>query len=293
MKEYGLTRKNNEDNSINTLDIVKKYSFKFTKSLGQNFLIDKSVLDDIVESAEISSQDLIIEIGPGVGTLTGELLKKAKKVYAIELDSELIPILKEELKEYENLEIVNKDALKINFNDIIRDEKSVKLVANLPYYVTTPIISKLLTEGYKFDSLTIMIQKEVAERIAAKPDCKEYGALSILVQYYCNAKIVRKVLPSSFVPKPKVESIVLRLDRLQEPGVKVKDEKLFFKVVRSSFNMRRKTLWNALKAFDLNKESMSQAFESAGIDPKRRGETLSLEEFGRLSDCIYNAKENN
>jgi 16S rRNA (adenine1518-N6/adenine1519-N6)-dimethyltransferase len=291
MKEYGLKQKNNSEEKINTLDIVKKYGFRFTKSLGQNFLTDKSVLDDIVQGAGVDSDDFIIEIGPGVGTLTRELLKKAKKVCAIELDSDLIPILKEELKEYENFEIINKDALRIDFNEIIGETKSVKLVANLPYYVTTPIIAKLLTEGYKFDSITIMIQKEVAERIAASPDCKEYGSLSLLVQYYCDASIIRKVPPSSFVPQPKVESIVLRLDRLEEPKVRVKDEKLFFEIIRDSFNMRRKTLWNALKALKLDPDSMSKAFEDAGIDPKRRGETLSIEEFGKLSDCVYNERE--
>lgn len=291
MKEYGLKKKNSIEDKVNTLEIVKKYGFRFTKSLGQNFLIDKSVLEDIVEGAQVNKDDFIIEIGPGVGTLTRELLKKAKKVCAVELDSDLIPILREELKEYANFEIINEDALHIDFSEAIGEEKSVKLVANLPYYVTTPIISKLLTEKYKFDSLTIMIQKEVGERIAASPDCKEYGALSLLVQYYCDASIIRKVSPSSFVPQPKVESIVLRLDRLEEPKVKVKNEKLFFEVIRDSFNMRRKTLWNALKVLNLNSDSMTKVFQDAGIDPKRRGETLSIQEFGRLSDCIYNERK--
>lgn len=291
MKEFKGKRKNNSEDKMNTLDVVKKYGFRFTKSLGQNFLVDRTVLDDIVEGAEIKPEDTIIEIGPGVGTLTRELLLRAKKVYVIELDSDLIPILKEELKEFDNFEIINDDALKVNFNEIIGNEKSVKLVANLPYYVTTPIISKLLTDGYRFESLTIMIQKEVGERIASAPDCKEYGSLSILVQYYCNTHIIRKVSPSSFVPQPKVESIVLRLDKLQQPKVIVKDEKLFFTIVRDSFNMRRKTLWNALKALKLNSEDMEQAFKNAGIDPKRRGETLSIEEFGKLSDCVWEIRK--
>lgn len=270
-----------------TKDIVEKYKFKFSKSLGQNFLIDKSVLMDIVNSADVSKEDVVIEIGPGVGTLTRELLKRAKNVYAIELDSDLIPILNEELKEFNNFQLVHKDALKVDFKDLIGEEKSVKVVANLPYYVTTPIISKLLNEQYNFKSLTIMIQKEVGERIASEPDCKEYGALSILVQYYCDAEVVRVVSPSSFIPRPKVDSIVLRLDKLSEPRVKVKDRELFFRIVRHSFNMRRKTLWNALKNLKLLKEDMEAAFENASIDPKRRGETLSLAEFGRLSDCIF------
>ena len=272
------------------LEVVKKYGFRFTKSLGQNFLIDNSVLTDIIEGAEIDSEDTIIEIGPGVGTLTRELLRRAKEVYAIELDTSLIPILNEELKEFHNFKLINEDALKVDFNKIIENNKSVKLVANLPYYVTTPIISKLLLGGCKFKSLTIMIQKEVAERIASEPDCKEYGSLSILVQYFCNVSIIRKVSPECFVPRPKVESIVLKMDRLDEPRVKVKDEKLFFAVVRSAFNMRRKTLWNALKSLKVDSASMENAFNDAEIDSKRRGETLSIEEFAKLSDSINNIK---
>ncbi|NMM61610.1 16S rRNA (adenine(1518)-N(6)/adenine(1519)-N(6))-dimethyltransferase RsmA [Clostridium sp. P21] len=273
--------------NLSTKDIVKKYGFKFSKSLGQNFLIDDSVLQDIVDNANVNKDDLVIEIGPGVGTLTKELLKKAKKVYAIELDSDLIPILNEELKEFDNFELIHKDALKTDFNELIGTENSTKVVANLPYYVTTPIISKLLKENYKFESLTIMIQKEVGERIAAKPSTKEYGALSILVQYYCDVEIVRKVSSDSFIPRPKVDSIVIKLNKLSEPKVKVKNEELFFKIVRSSFNMRRKTLWNGLKSIGLNKEQLEMAFTNAGIDSKRRGETLSLDEFGKLSDSIY------
>lgn len=269
-----------------TQDLVKKYNFKFSKSLGQNFLIDDSVLTDIVDGAEVNKDDLIIEIGPGVGSLTAQLIGKAKKVVSIELDNDLIPILQEELGQYENFTLIHKDALKVDFNEIIGDEKSVKLVANLPYYVTTPIIVNLLKGGYNFKSLTIMIQKEVAERMNAEPNCKDYGALSILVQYYCNTKIVRKVPPSCFIPRPKVDSIVIRLERLEEPSVKVKNEKLFFEIVRHAFNMRRKTLWNATKNVKLPKELMEKAYEEAGIDPKRRGETLSLAEFGALSDAI-------
>lgn len=275
---------------LSTKDIVKKYGFKFTKSLGQNFLIDDNVLLDIVEGAKVSKEDFVIEIGPGVGTLTRELLKKAKRVCSIELDSDLIPILNEELKEFDNFEIIHKDALKVNFDELIGEEKSVKVVANLPYYVTTPIIAKLLNEGYKFKSLTIMIQKEVGERIAAAPNTKEYGALSILVQYYCSTEIIRKVMPDSFVPRPKVDSIVIKLNKLDKPSVQVKDEKLYFRVSREAFNMRRKTLWNAMKSFGLNSELMQAAFEKAGIDSKRRGETLSLQEFANLADAIYDIK---
>lgn len=271
---------------ITTKELVKKYNFKFTKSLGQNFLIDDTVLTDIVEGAEVCDEDLVIEIGPGVGTLTAQLLKKAKKVIAIELDKDLIPILTAELGNNPKFQLIHKDALKVDFNEIIGDEKSVKLVANLPYYVTTPIIANLLNGGYKFKSLTIMIQKEVAERMNSQPNCKEYGALSILVQYFCNTSIVRTVYPSSFIPQPKVDSIVIRLDKLEKPSIDVKNPKLFFEIVRHSFNMRRKTLWNATKNIGLSKELMEKAYEDAGIDPKRRGETLSLKEFGALSDAI-------
>lgn len=271
---------------LTTKDIVKKYGFRFTKSLGQNFLIDDSVLLDIVQGAEVNAEDFVIEIGPGVGNLTKELLKRAKRVCAIELDSDLIPILKEELKDFENLDIVHMDALKIDFKELIGEEKSVKVVANLPYYVTTPIIVKLLNEGYNFKSLTIMIQKEVGERMAAKPNTKEYGALSILVQYHCDTKIIRRVPPSSFIPQPKVDSIVVKMDKLPQPRVQVRDEKLYFRVCRESFNARRKTLWNGMKNLKLNSEIIEAAFNKAGIDSKRRGETLSLEEFADLSNAI-------
>ncbi|CUQ22585.1 16S rRNA (adenine(1518)-N(6)/adenine(1519)-N(6))-dimethyltransferase [Clostridium baratii] len=273
-----------------TQELVKKYNFKFSKSLGQNFLIDDSVLNDIVKGADVNEEDFVIEIGPGVGTLTAHLLNKAKKVTSIELDNDLIPILKEELGDNENFSLIHNDALKVDFNEIIGDEKSVKLVANLPYYVTTPIIVNLLKNNYNFKSLTIMIQKEVAERIDAEPNCKEYGALSLLVQYYCNTKIVRKVAPSSFIPRPKVESIVIRLDRLEKPRVEVTDEKFMFELIRNSFNMRRKTLWNGVKNIGVNKDDLKKAFEEAGIDPKRRGETLSLEEFAALSNKICEYK---
>lgn len=273
--------------NYNTQELIRKYNFKFSKSLGQNFLIDESVLTDIVEGAEVNDEDLVIEIGPGVGSLTAKLLCKAKKVVSIELDNDLIPILQTELGEEPNFKLIHNDALKVDFNEIIGEEKSVKLVANLPYYVTTPIIARLLKEDYKFKSLTIMIQKEVAERIDAEPNCKEYGALSLMVQYYCNTKIVRRVAPSCFIPRPKVDSIVIRLDKLSEPRVNVKDEKLMFDIIRNSFNMRRKTLWNGIKFLGLPKENLELAFEKAGIDPKRRGETLSLEEFAKLADEIY------
>ena len=276
---------------IKTQELVKKYNFKFSKSLGQNFLVDDSVLNDIVSGAEVSENDFVIEIGPGVGTLTAQILKKAKRVTAVELDNDLIPILQQELGDNPKFQLIHKDALKVDFNEVIGDEESVKLVANLPYYVTTPIIVKLLKEQYNFKSLTIMIQKEVAERIDAEPNCKDYGSLSVLVRYYCNTSIVRKVPPTCFMPRPKVESIVIKLERLSEPRVKVKDEALMFEIVRSGFNMRRKTLWNATKSLGLDKEKLEAAFKNSGIDPKRRAETLSIEEFAALSDSIYDLKK--
>lgn len=275
-----------EIQDIKTAELVKKYNFKFSKSLGQNFLIDDSVPRDIVAGAEVDENDLVIEIGPGVGTLTAQLLNKAKKVVAIELDNDLIPILNQEIGDNPKFTLIHKDALKVNFNEIIGEEKSVKLVANLPYYVTTPIIVKLLKEGYNFKSLTIMIQKEVAGRMNADPGNKDYGSLSLLVQYYCNTKIVRRVPPQCFIPRPKVDSIVIRLDKLSEPKVKVENEKLFFDIIRNSFNMRRKTLWNGVKNIGLSKENLELAFNEANIDPKRRGETLTIEEFATLSDKI-------
>ncbi|MCB2297618.1 16S rRNA (adenine(1518)-N(6)/adenine(1519)-N(6))-dimethyltransferase RsmA [Clostridium tagluense] len=271
-------------------EVAKKYNFRFKKGLGQNFLIDDSVLGDVVDGSEVNEEDFVIEIGPGFGTLTRELLKRAKKVCAIELDEKLFPILEEELKDFNNFELIHNDALKVDFNELMGDEKSVKLVANLPYYLTTPIIVNLLTKGYDFKSLTIMIQKEVGVRIDSEPNCKAYGAFSILVQYYCDTKIIRLVPPTAFIPEPKVESIVIRLDRLKEPKVKVKDEALFFSIVRKSFNMRRKTLWNGLKDIGIDKENLLKCFERANIDPVRRGETLSLQEFALLSDEIGSAK---
>lgn len=269
-----------------TKDIVKKYGFRFTKSLGQNFLIDDSVLLDIVDGAEVNKEDTVIEIGPGVGTLTRELLKKAKKVYSIELDAELIPILTEELKDFDNFVLIHEDALKHNFSEIIDKEASIKVVANLPYYVTTPIITKLLNGNYGFKSITVMIQKEVAERFLATCNTKEYGSITLLVQYYCDISPVRKVSPSSFIPQPKVESMVIKMDKLSKPRVTVKNEALFFRIIRESFNFRRKTLWNALKSLKINSEILKTAFINSGIDDRRRGETLSMEEFASLSDCI-------
>lgn len=271
--------------SNSTRDIVEKYGFRFTKSLGQNFLVDMNVVTDIIKGAEITKADHVIEIGPGVGTLTRGLLEAAGKVTAIELDEKLIPILEEELKEYDNFQLIHADATKVDLEEIAQGD-NMKLVANLPYYVTTPIITKILNDKVKFHSLTIMIQKEVAERMNSGPGTKDYGALSILVQYYCDSKIVRNVPPSSFVPRPKVDSTVIRLTKLSEPRAKVLDETLFFKIIRQVFNMRRKTLVNNLKALGYGKEFIEEALEKAGIDIKARGETLTVERFALLANTI-------
>ncbi|WP_312712169.1 16S rRNA (adenine(1518)-N(6)/adenine(1519)-N(6))-dimethyltransferase RsmA [Proteiniclasticum ruminis] len=269
----------------NTRELVEKYQFRFTKSLGQNFLVDQNIVRDIVKGAEVSKEDYVIEIGPGVGTLTRELLKEAASVTAIELDDKLLPILKEELKEYENFHLIHGDATKVQL-DAVYPGKEIKLVANLPYYVTTPIITKILNDKVAFSSLTIMIQKEVAERMDAVPGTKDYGSLSVLVQYYCDTKIVRSVPPESFMPRPKVDSTVIRLTKLEEPRAHVEDEALFFKIVRMVFTMRRKTLSNNLKSLGYTREFIEEVLEAAGIDLKARGETLSVEKFAELSNVI-------
>lgn len=272
---------------IDTREIVKKYGFKFTKSLGQNFLTDSSVLEDIIKGSQINKEHSVIEIGPGVGTLTRELLKEAKHVYSIEIDRDLIPVLKEELKEFSNLTLINEDIMKFDISSLIKEDDSVKVVANLPYYITTPIISKLLSSNYNIDTMTFMVQKEVGERMCAAPGSKTYGALSLLIQYYCSTKIIREVSPSSFIPQPKVSSVVVLLEKYKTPPVKVTSEALFFRIIRDSFNMRRKTLHNALKELNLGEEKLKMMFEKADIDPKRRGETLSIFEFAKLAEEAY------
>lgn len=270
---------------INTIEIVRKYNFRFTKSLGQNFLKDKTVLEDIIESSNIKSSDHIVEIGPGVGTLTKELLNKADKVTAIEIDSKLIPILKEELGGYKNLNVIKGDATRLNLEDIFKDEK-IKFVCNLPYYATTPIIATILKSNLNYESLIIMIQKEVAQRINAEPGTKEYGALTILVKFFTDVEIVREVKPNSFIPMPKVHSTVIKLTKLDKPRSFVTDQKHFFDVVRHSFNMRRKTLINGLKSMGYSKELLEKVFIELGFDLKIRGETLSISEFAMLSNKL-------
>ncbi|WP_100405925.1 16S rRNA (adenine(1518)-N(6)/adenine(1519)-N(6))-dimethyltransferase RsmA [Bacillus solitudinis] len=278
---------------IRTKQILEKYQFHMKKSLGQNFLIDTNILRNIVESANITEQSGAIEIGPGIGALTEQLAKRVKKVIAFEIDQRLLPVLADTLSPYPNVEIIHSDVLKAELQQVINDKfddgQDLMVVANLPYYVTTPILMKLLEEKLPIRGIVVMIQSEVADRIAAKPGSKEYGSLSIAAQYYAVAEKVMTVPATVFVPQPKVDSAVLRLTIRKEPAVAVKDEEYFFKVFHASFANRRKTILNNLVHNLGPKERKSEieaALEEADIDSRRRGETLSIEEFAKLSDSL-------
>lgn len=273
-------------------DIKERYGFKLSKNLGQNFLTDKNIIDRIIESAEIGPDDLVIEIGPGIGVITREAAETARKVIAVEIDKNLIPILKETLSDVDNVEIVNQDILKTDVNQLIASLgdsiSGVKIIGNLPYYITTPIIMKLLEDGVKANSITVMMQKEVADRIKAFPGSKAYGALSVAVQYYCTVEAVVNVPKEVFVPQPKVDSTVLRLNIREEAPVKLLNREIFFRCVKAGFGQRRKTLLNSLMGIEgITKEGVKAALEAAGIDPSRRAETLDLEEFAKLSNEVY------
>lgn len=274
-----------------TKAIVEKYGFNFTKSLGQNFLVDTNVLNKIVDGADINQDDIVFEIGTGIGTLTYELAKRAKKVVAIEIDKKLIPILKDTLSEFDNVEIINQDVLKVDLAELVKEHaagQKIKVVANLPYYITTPIIMRFLEEGINMSSMVIMVQKEVADRMAAVPSTKAYGSLSVALQYYADSKIIAKAPKGAFVPSPNVDSAVLKIDVKEDKGVDLSDSILFFEVVKGSFCKRRKTILNSLSSYgDFNKEIIEEALEMAGIDPKRRGETLTILEFANLANQIY------
>ena len=267
-----------------TMEIVKKHDFKFTKSLGQNFLIDDNIIDKIVDGSLAGQGDKVIEVGPGIGTLTRELASRSEKVMVVEIDKKLIPILGDTLSDFDNVTIVNEDIMKADIKDLIDknlDGGPVKLVANLPYYITTPIIMRFLEEDINVTDIVVMVQKEVAGK-------KDFGALSVAVQFYCDTEIVAKVPRHLFVPQPNVDSIVIALRVRPERKYKVEDEDLFFKIVKASFGQRRKTLLNSLTSMGiLDKTDISAVLSVAGIDEKRRGETLSLEEFARLSDCMH------
>ncbi len=275
-------------------EIKEKYGFRLAKSLGQNFLTDKNIIDKIIEGAGITGDDLVLEIGPGIGVITYEASLVARRVIAVEIDRNLIPILQETLAERDNIQIINEDILKSDVNQIIEaaraedpEIKGVKIVGNLPYYITTPIIMKLLEEGVNADGITVMMQKEVADRIKAAPGTKAYGALSVAVQYYCQVESVVNAPKEAFVPQPKVDSTVLNLKIRKSAAVEVKDRDLFFAVVKAGFGQRRKTLSNSLMGVkNITKEIVCESLAAAGIEPSRRAETLNLEEFAELSNQV-------
>ena len=275
-----------------TIETIQKYGFDFQKKFGQNFLIDARVLDKIIAAAEIGPEDCVLEIGPGIGTMTQYLAEQAGKVIAVEIDDKLIPILQETLKDYDNVRIIHQDVMKLDLNELAATEnhgKPMKVVANLPYYITTPIIMGLFEQNVPLQNITVMVQKEVADRMQVGPGTKEYGALSLAVQYYAKPYIVANVPPNCFIPRPNVASAVIRLTRYTEPPVTVKNEKLMFQLIRASFNQRRKTLVNGIgnaAQLSYTKEQVQQALERMGASPTVRGETFTLEDFARLSDTL-------
>ena len=282
-------------NPTNTIEVLQKYNFNFQKKFGQNFLIDSNILEHIVDAADVTEDDCVLEIGPGIGTMTQYLAEAAREVVAVEIDTNLIPILGDTLSAYDNVEVMNADILKVDIAKLADERnggKPIKVVANLPYYITTPIIMGLFESHVPIDSITIMVQKEVADRMQEGPGSKEYGALSLAVQYYAKPEIVVNVPPSCFMPQPKVGSAVIRLTRHENPPVDVDNEKLMFQVIRASFNQRRKTLANGLNnfgSFSLGKEEIQKSIEELGVPVNIRGEALSLEQFAKLSNII-NAK---
>lgn len=279
-------------NPQNTIEILQKYQFSFQKKFGQNFLIDTHVLDKIISSAEITKDDFILEIGPGIGTMTQYLASAAREVVAVEIDKALIPILSDTLSGFDNVTIINNDVLKVDIGALAQEHNNgrpIKVVANLPYYITTPIIMGLFESNVPIESITVMVQKEVAERMQVGPGTKDYGALSLAVQYYAKPYIVANVPPNCFMPRPKVVSAVIRLERHKEPPISVVDEKLMFKIIRASFNQRRKTLANGLNnspEIHLPKDVITEAIEELGKGAGVRGEVLTLQEFATLSDNI-------
>ena len=280
-------------NPQNTIEILKKYNFTFQKKYGQNFLIDTHVLDKIIAAAGITKEDFVLEIGPGIGTMTQYLAQAARRVAAVEIDKALIPILSDTLSGYDNIMIINDDILKLDIGKLVKEEnagKPVKVVANLPYYITTPIIMGLFEKHVPIESITVMVQKEVADRMQVGPGTKDYGALSLAVQYYAEPYIAANVPPNCFLPRPKVGSAVIRLTTYERPPVQAADEKLMFAIIRASFNQRRKTLVNGLNnsaELDIPKDIILEAVESLGKGIRVRGEALTLEEFAELSNEIH------
>lgn len=276
----------------NTIAVLQKYNFNFQKKFGQNFLIDTHVLDKIVEASGITKDDFILEIGPGIGTMTQYLCENAREVVAVEIDQNLIPILVDTLSEYDNVTVINEDILKLDINQLAMEHnegKPIKVVANLPYYITTPIIMGLFESHVPIDSITIMVQKEVADRMQVGPGTKDYGALSLAVQYYAKPEIIANVPPNCFMPRPNVGSAVIRLTRHAKVPVAVDDEKLMFRIIRASFNQRRKTLANGLNnspEIHLSKEIIQESIEELGVPVTIRGEALTLQQFADLSNII-------
>ena len=283
-------------NPTNTLAVINKHEFAFQKKFGQNFLIDEGIVNKIVREAGVTKDDFVLEIGPGIGTMTQLLCEQAGGVAAVEIDTNLIPILKETLADYDNVTIINEDILKVDIKKLAEEKNGgnpIKVVANLPYYITTPIIMGLFESNVPIDSITVMVQKEVADRMQVGPGTKDYGALSLAVQYYSKPQVVINVPPECFIPRPNVGSAVIRLTKYKEPPVKVKDEKLMFKLIRASFNQRRKTLANGLNnspEINFSKEEITAAIESLHKGPSIRGEALTLWEFAALSDYFSNIK---
>lgn len=279
-------------NPRNTIEILNKYKFVFQKKFGQNFLIDTHVLEKIIRAADITKDDFVLEIGPGIGTMTQYLAENARKVMAVEIDRNLIPILEDTLAGYDNVTVVNEDVLKLDLPELVQKEnagKPVKVVANLPYYITTPIIMGIFESHMPLHSLTIMVQKEVADRMQAGPGSKDYGALSLAVQYYAKPYIAANVPPNCFMPRPNVGSAVIRLTKHEQPPVEAADEKLLFGMIRASFNQRRKTLANGLnnsQELGYSKEQIEAAIKKAGFPPTVRGEALTLKQFAQLSNIL-------
>lgn len=281
--------------SAATKELLKKYNLKAVKKFGQNFLTDEGVLRTIIDSSGLSKEDCVLEIGPGLGALTQGLCQKAGKVLAVEIDRQLIPVLKVVLFGYDNVQVINDDILKLDLKAVLSDQFGsvpAKVVANLPYYITTPIIMKLLEDRLNLKSITVMVQKEVGDRLCAPPGGKDYGALTVAVQYYCVPHKIIVVPSDAFIPQPEVDSMVVRLDVREKPAVEVRDEEMFFKVVKASFAQRRKTLLNALSSgnFGLSKDRIKAILAECSIQESRRGETLSLEEFAAIADAILDLK---
>ena len=279
-------------NPQNTIAVLQKYQFNFQKKFGQNFLIDTHVLDKIIAAADITEEDFVLEIGPGIGTMTQYLCENAREVTAVEIDKKLIPILEDTLGSYDNVTVINEDILKVDIGKLAEEKnggKPIKVVANLPYYITTPIIMGLFESHVPIDSITVMVQKEVADRMQVGPGTKDYGALSLAVQYYAQPEIVANVPPNCFMPRPKVGSAVIRLTRHEKTPVEVEDEKLMFRIIRASFNQRRKTLVNGLNNapdIPVSKENIAKAIQELGVSESIRGEALSLEQFAKLSNFM-------